>query len=29
VKDLLAWTVSVFGVSLEVAVATIDWWWPE
>lgn len=27
-KNLLAWTVAVVGIAAEVAVATLEEWWP-
>jgi len=28
-KEVLAWAVAITGVGLEIAVATIEYWWPE
>jgi hypothetical protein len=27
--EVKAWIVIVVGLSAEIAIATMDWWWPE
>lgn len=28
-KNAIAWIISIVGVGLEIAIATMDRWWPE